>query len=184
MPIFNQLIILCWLIFVVYWLVSAIGVKKNIKSHSLWKSISLRLGVVIILLILARTTPLFGHNFRYFFQSIEVSKAEPHNFILSSIGVVLAVLGIAFSIWARGHLGRNWGMPMSVKEKPDLITTGPYAYIRHPIYTGMLTAMLGSVCVGGVFWLVPFVMVSVCGENPLLVRVMVAAGLGVCCCCS
>jgi len=44
----------------------------------------------------------------------------------------------------RRHLGRNWGMPMPLKEQPELVTSGPYARIRHPIYTGLILAMLGS----------------------------------------
>lgn len=40
--------------------------------------------------------------------------------------------------------GRNWGLPMSRKEQPELVTSGPYALIRHPIYTGLILAMLGS----------------------------------------
>jgi protein-S-isoprenylcysteine O-methyltransferase Ste14 len=46
------------------------------------------------------------------------------------------------AINARRHLGRNWGMPMSRKEQPELITSGPYALIRHPIYSGLMLAML------------------------------------------
>jgi protein-S-isoprenylcysteine O-methyltransferase Ste14 len=58
--------------------------------------------------------------------------------------------GLAIS--ARWHLGRNWGMPMSRKEQPELITSGPYAYIRHPIYTGLILAMLGSAISVNISW--------------------------------
>lgn len=76
--------------------------------------------------------------------------------ILKAFGAVCAVVGVAFAISARRALGSNWGMPMSVKENPELVTTGLYAYIRHPIYTGMFVALFGSALVEPV-WSVVFV---------------------------
>jgi protein-S-isoprenylcysteine O-methyltransferase Ste14 len=58
--------------------------------------------------------------------------------------VAPCAFGFGFAIHARWHLGRNWGMPMSHKEQPELVTSGSYAFIRHPIYTGLILAMLGS----------------------------------------
>ena len=52
--------------------------------------------------------------------------------------------GIALAIWARVYLGRNWGMPTSQKADPELVTSGPYRFVRHPIYTGILIALLGT----------------------------------------
>lgn len=54
-------------------------------------------------------------------------------------------LGVALAIWARVVLGDNWGMPMTQVASPRLVTNGPYAYVRHPIYTGMLVGMIGTV---------------------------------------
>jgi protein-S-isoprenylcysteine O-methyltransferase Ste14 len=65
--------------------------------------------------------------------------------------------GFALAVWARRHLGRNWGMPMSLKQGHELLTTGPYRYVRHPIYTGMLLAVLGSALINGPIWVVVFV---------------------------
>jgi protein-S-isoprenylcysteine O-methyltransferase Ste14 len=70
------------------------------------------------------------------------------------------VLGFGLAINARWHLGRNWGMPMSRKEQPDLVSSGPYAHIRHPIYTGLILAMLGSAIGVNVFWLLILVPVG------------------------
>jgi protein-S-isoprenylcysteine O-methyltransferase Ste14 len=69
-------------------------------------------------------------------------------------GVALCVLGFGLAINARWHLGRNWGMPMSLKEQPELVTSGPYASIRHPIYTGLLLGMLGSAIGVNISWAV------------------------------
>jgi protein-S-isoprenylcysteine O-methyltransferase len=59
-------------------------------------------------------------------------------------GVSLSVSGVAFAIWARRHLGTNWSLNPSLKEDHQLVTSGPYRFLRHPIYTGMLTGLLGS----------------------------------------
>lgn len=64
-------------------------------------------------------------------------------------GLALTVAGCAFAIWARITLGANWSGRATVKENHELITRGPYALTRHPIYTGLTTAILGSALAGG-----------------------------------
>ena len=49
-----------------------------------------------------------------------------------------------FAVWARVHIGRNWGTPMTQKVEPELVTSGPYRLVRHPIYSGILIAGLGT----------------------------------------
>src|SRR5258708_3671779 len=73
----------------------------------------------------------------------ETQRSASHSIFLGWTGVALCVLGFGLAINARWHLGRNWGMPMSRKEQPELVTSGPYAHLRHPIYTGLILAMLG-----------------------------------------
>jgi len=70
------------------------------------------------------------------------------------LGSILCVGGIAYAIRARLALGRNWGLPMSQRENPELVTAGPYARVRHPIYSGVVLALLGSAVVTGVAGLV------------------------------
>ena len=53
-------------------------------------------------------------------------------------------LGLGFAIWARLHIGRNWGTPMTQKDEPELVTSGPYHLVRHPIYSGILVAGVGT----------------------------------------
>ncbi len=60
------------------------------------------------------------------------------------LGALLTVGGLLFAIWARLHLGRNWSGTVTIKKGHELITSGPYALVRHPIYTGLLLAFLGS----------------------------------------
>ena len=66
--------------------------------------------------------------------------------------VFLAATGAGLAIWARSHLGKNWGIPMAVKKKPELVTSGPYKFVRHPIYTGFILGLMGSTLASGAFW--------------------------------
>lgn len=146
MTIFNWLILAFWLICVVYLIVSAIGVKKDIQG-SLWQRVGVLL-VIIVAFLLPRL-PIFQQFSPYF--------SAPLNPVMNSIGVILCAAGIAFVIWSRWHLGKNWSMTPSIKERHELVTSGPYRYVRHPMYTGYLTALLGSAFVGGGSWLLLFV---------------------------
>jgi protein-S-isoprenylcysteine O-methyltransferase Ste14 len=69
--------------------------------------------------------------------------------IVYSLGLLMVIAGLAFAIWARVHLGRNWSGTVTVKENHELIRSGPYAIVRHPIYTGLLLAILGTAIVVG-----------------------------------
>jgi len=60
------------------------------------------------------------------------------------VGAALTAVGLVFAVWARHHLGKNWSGIVTVKEDHELITTGPYAIVRHPIYTGLFLAFVGS----------------------------------------
>ena len=64
-------------------------------------------------------------------------------------GAILTLAGLLFTVWARVHLGRNWSGIVTVKEGHELITGGPYAIVRHPIYTGLLLAFIGSALARG-----------------------------------
>ena len=138
MTIFNQLIVSFWLIFLVYWLISAIGVKRDVHGRSWWYGAIFRITVIIIVLLLFRAQ--IPENLSRYIQNY---KAFSANLVMNGIGVALCAIGLAFAIWARVYLGKNWGMPMSLKVELELATTGPYALVRHPIYSGVLLAMLG-----------------------------------------
>ncbi len=70
-----------------------------------------------------------------------------HSPVLAAIGAVVFASGLALAIWARVQLGRNWGMPMTEKADPELVTSGPYRFVRHPIYSGLLVGLLGTALV-------------------------------------
>ena len=77
------------------------------------------------------------------------------------LGLFLFALGLGFAIWARLHIGRNWGAPMSQKDEPELVTGGPYQLVRHPIYSGILLAVLGTAIALSWLFLVALVLVGV-----------------------
>ncbi len=142
----NQRIITAlWLLFVVYWAVAAVSAKRNADRRRWRSEIGLRLVALFLIAAVLRSPSL-----REFLG--ETQRYASHSDILGWAGVALCVLGFGLAINARWHLGRNWGMPMSRKERPELVTSGPYAFIRHPIYTGLILAMLGSALGVNVFW--------------------------------
>jgi len=136
-----------WLLFVAYWAVAGANAKPSVgpsKRRLRWE-IGLRL--VVILLIVAL---LQSRSLRQFIA--ETQRSVSHSRVLGWTGVALCLLGFGLAISARRHLGRNWGLPMSRKEQSALVTNGPYALIRHPIYAGLILAMLGSAIGVHVFW--------------------------------
>src|SRR5205085_10445590 len=64
-------------------------------------------------------------------------------------GVLMTALGLLFTVWARVYLGRNWSGVVTIKQGHELIDTGPYSLVRHPIYTGLLVAFIGSAVARG-----------------------------------
>jgi protein-S-isoprenylcysteine O-methyltransferase Ste14 len=68
---------------------------------------------------------------------------------VTDLGVTLTFAGVAFAMWARQHIGKYWSARVSIVSEHKLIRTGPYARLRHPIYTGILTALAGTALVVG-----------------------------------
>ena len=120
-------IAIAWIVFWVYWFASAIGVKQGRASR---RRIPMNgLSILAVLLLL---------------RVFHGGGLAVHSLLLGVLGTVVFAGGIALAIWARVHLGRNWGMPMTQKAEPELVTSGPYRYVRHPIYSGLLAALLGT----------------------------------------
>lgn len=68
----------------------------------------------------------------------------PETHFFSFLGLSLTIAGLAFAVWARAFLGKNWSAAVTVKQDHELIRHGPYSLVRHPIYTGILLALLGT----------------------------------------
>ncbi len=153
---YHWLIGALWAVLVAYWVVAAVNAKPMVRGQWVWRrEIVLRLvllGAVLIALRLSADNRLLP-NGRVYMVNTSV--------LLGVIGAVLCTLGVGLAIWARAHLGQNWGMPMSQKENPGTVTTGPYARVRHPIYLGFLLAMLGSAIGQTLIWLLPLIFFGV-----------------------
>lgn len=152
MPIYSALIAACWLVLIVYWFVSALGAKRSISGIAWRREIGLRIGILALILLAARL-PIVRDAWR---------NARAHavntNIALGIIGVALCGLGAGLALWARVSLGTNWGMPMTRRENPELVTNGPYVFVRHPIYGGVILGMLGSALAQSPLWLMPLVL--------------------------
>lgn len=146
MNVVNLIILACWIIFLAYWFVASLYVKRNApEDSSAAQGIAFRFLMVIAILLLFNTQ-LFRH--------LRVSNILPPTPLFATISVVFSVLGIALAMWARAHLGRNWGMPMTSKQRAELVVSGPYRWIRNPIYTGVMLALVGSMFISGTEWFV------------------------------
>ena len=153
MTIYRWTIAALWLTLAIYWAIAGTKAKRSIGTTGWWSRESGRLGVIGIVVALWGIPPL-----RHALRSTQAHLAG--SAILGFTGASLCAMGIGFAIIARAYLGRNWGMPMTRKECPELVTTGPYAWVRHPIYSGLILAMLGSTLGQSVFWTVPLLSFS------------------------
>lgn len=119
-----------WLVLVVYLTVRSVGVKRDTEPHLLQ---SFALLFAMIAAFLLPHLPIFAFtNF------------APVNPALAGIGIAIMLSGMAFLVWARESLGRNWSQTVSAKQEHELVTSGPYRYVRHPMYTGGMAACIGS----------------------------------------
>lgn len=149
----SEIIGFFWLIYIMYWAIAARGVKRNLKRVPWWQGIGFRVAIIAVAFFLL-SMPASRQGLRTIAHA-----AISQNPIIGIFGVILCGLGIVLAVWARVHIGINWGQPMSIKEKPDLVSTGPYAYIRHPIYAGIIIAMFGSALASSLLWLIPLCIV-------------------------
>jgi protein-S-isoprenylcysteine O-methyltransferase Ste14 len=153
MTIYRSLIVALWLGLIVYWAVSSIGAKRSLGPCQTWNGIGLRLIVVALVLIVLAVPPV-----RQTFRDLQAYQTR--SMVLGFAGVLLCAAGVGLAVLGRVYLGRNWGLPGSRKENPELVTNGPYQYVRHPIYGGIMLAMLGTAIGASAFWVVPLVLFS------------------------
>ncbi len=125
-----------WAVFGLYWLIAAVGAKAGSRGTRVRPSGLL----VLVAVVLLRA---FGPG------SLAV-----HTPAVRVVGVILFLSGLGLAVWARIYLGRNWGMPMTKKDEPELVTSGPYRFVRHPIYSGLLLGILGTALATNIYWLI------------------------------
>ncbi len=127
-----------WAAFWIYWLVAAFSMKRGRVSWS--RELRIRAVILVLVILLIRLGAFRGH-------ALNSSSWR------GALGLALFAAGLAFASWARVHIGRNWGVPMSRKKDPELVTSGPYRLVRHPIYTGILLAGIGTAVALSWAWL-------------------------------
>ncbi|WP_426399783.1 methyltransferase family protein [Ralstonia sp. R-29] len=138
-------IVVPWLAWLVYWIHAAPGTKETVRmerrlSRTL-QSIPLIVGSALIVLPLPLFGPLFG--------LARSTPAEPVFGVLQWSGLAVVVAGLLFSVWGRVHLGTNWSVSVTLKDDHELVRSGPYALVRHPIYSGCLAALAGAAMIRG-----------------------------------
>jgi len=128
-----------WAAFWLYWLLAAFSMKRG---HVPWsRELGIRAVIVVVVILLIRLGVFRHHGLN----------TDPGR---AALGLVLFAVGLGFAIWARLHIGRNWGTPMTQKEEPELVTSGPYRLVRHPIYSGVLVAGVGTAVALSWMWLI------------------------------
>jgi protein-S-isoprenylcysteine O-methyltransferase Ste14 len=129
-----------WLAWLAYWLAAA----RDVKPARRRESEANRLLTVALIIPAAVLLTVPGSRLHWLGM-----RFLPDTMIPYWLGLLMVIAGLAFAVWARMHLGRNWSGTVTVKENHELIRSGPYAIVRHPIYTGLLLAILGTAVVLG-----------------------------------
>jgi len=124
-----------WLVWGGYWLATSRNVKTTVWQESaVSRSMHIApLAVAVLLLSLPRF-PWWGLD----------GHVLPWVPAVYWVGAALTALGLLFAVWARRRLGKNWSGTVTVKADHELVTAGPYRYVRHPIYSGVLLGFVGS----------------------------------------
>jgi protein-S-isoprenylcysteine O-methyltransferase Ste14 len=128
-----------WAAFWTYWLVAAFSTKRGRVPWS--HELRIRAVIVVVVIVLLRLGAFRDNGL----------STDPWR---AGLGLVLVTVGLGVAIWARIHIGRNWGTPMTQKDEPELVISGPYRLVRHPIYSGILVAGIGTAVALNWLWLI------------------------------
>jgi protein-S-isoprenylcysteine O-methyltransferase Ste14 len=161
----NTLIIVLWVIWLAVWTAAAFFVKRTRIKEPLGTVLYERVPVIIGMVMLVRPQWLPASLTKRLFT-------EGSGLALGAL--VLVIAGMLFAYWARVHLGRNWSGKVIVKVEHTLITSGPYRWVRHPIYGGMTLALVGTaLAIGAPYGFIALALI-LCG---FLVRVRLEEAL-------
>lgn len=131
-----------WGVFLLVWLMASFNVKRTVAAQPI-ASRALQVIVVTVGFVL-----IFSRIFDY---SLFARPLLPPVSVVPYLGLILAVSGVGLAIWARFFIGRNWSADVTLKQDHQLIRSGPYRLVRHPIYSGLLLALLGTVLITNEF---------------------------------
>lgn len=142
-----------WIIFLLYWQIKAGNTKTTQRLEPLASRL-LRICMFAIAISLLATTRI---PLPWLYLQLWPIGLWPF-----WLGAAVLIAGLLFAVWAREHLGNNWSRSVTIKQDHELITTGPYALVRHPIYTGILIGFLGTaIAVSQVRGLIVFILIFV-----------------------
>jgi protein-S-isoprenylcysteine O-methyltransferase Ste14 len=152
-PDLSQWIDGLWIAFLVIWAIGAARTKQTARTQS-GASQLLQRGLAA-----AGAVLLFDSGLGVYWLGVRLL---PYSEGFGYAGLALTFAGIAFAVWARFAIGRNWSGNVTIKQDHELIRSGPYALVRHPIYTGILLAIAGTaLAVDEVRGVVAFVLVTI-----------------------
>ena len=124
-----------WIVFCTYWVVGALRTRRTVSQESFAsraRFVLLEIFGYVLLFSGVSGIGVLGHL------------VVPRTYAAAITGVAFTWIGIAIALWARWHLGQYWSARITLKEDHRLIRTGPYAHLRHPIYSGIILAALGG----------------------------------------
>ena len=139
----NTFIGICWAIVVIVWIITGANSEKTKLPPRSRAGKWFRLFLLIALASCFLIDDLKILNTIFLF---------PPDLYIQWLSVALCFVGLSFAIWARFEMGDKWAMPMVQNENTDLVTSGPYRLVRHPIYSGLCLAMTGSMLTASVLW--------------------------------
>jgi protein-S-isoprenylcysteine O-methyltransferase Ste14 len=132
---FGEVIRWLWICVGIFWVAGWLGSKPSARAQAT-RSRALQMSfelAAFYLLLYKQRLPLFLRI-----------RVLPETVTTGWVGVALVAAGACLAIWARLSLGTNWSARVTIKQQHELIRTGPYALVRHPIYTGLLLMVLGT----------------------------------------
>ena len=133
-PTASHIVVACWFVFIFVWLIAAFRTKRIVERQSVASRLAHRFPIGLgwwMLLFPKLRAPM----------NLQIL---PHTTLLQMAAAVICVCGLVFTIWARQTLAGNWSSDVTFKQDHELIRTGPYHIVRHPIYTGLLAMCVGS----------------------------------------
>lgn len=136
--VFRLLLEIPWTIFLVYWLIRAFKTRPTRQEESFASR------YLVMVLVTIGYALVFTRSIGIGFMG---DRFIPQTRVGAILGVVFTWMGIGLAIWARNHLAEYWSARVTIKEGHQLIRTGPYARLRHPIYTGLIMATIGTTLV-------------------------------------